>query len=274
MRETNRKRRYFFTHHGSRISSIIDSISQLRQFYIQPMPTATTMSEFKFACPQCQQHIQADLGYVGMEIACPTCSTRIIVPQPFGMQAPPPPPVSIAPPPVSIAPPPLPAPPSLSISRPAPAAAPASAPAPAAARGVPQRPAAKKPRGKDGWSKDETDLNKVGTYIIIIAAIVAATLSGGFFEISISPLLVCAVVGACGIVGGALNILGRGPIWAGMISGMVFALGAYGMVFLWMSFRKNGVYFFEVIIAVVIGAIPGMLLQMLFQKMVQKRAGA
>jgi DNA-directed RNA polymerase subunit RPC12/RpoP len=39
------------------------------------------MSDIKFSCPQCQQHIQADEGYGGMEIACPACSTRMIVPR-------------------------------------------------------------------------------------------------------------------------------------------------------------------------------------------------
>jgi DNA-directed RNA polymerase subunit RPC12/RpoP len=38
------------------------------------------MSDIKFACPACQQHISADQGYAGMEIACPACSARMIVP--------------------------------------------------------------------------------------------------------------------------------------------------------------------------------------------------
>jgi DNA-directed RNA polymerase subunit RPC12/RpoP len=38
------------------------------------------MSDIKFACPQCEQHIQCEPGYAGMEVACPTCSTRIVVP--------------------------------------------------------------------------------------------------------------------------------------------------------------------------------------------------
>src|SRR5262245_1574767 len=56
------------------------------------------MSDIKFACPQCQQHIQCEPGYAGMEVACPTCSTRIIVPGtapapvPAMAQAPAPPP--------------------------------------------------------------------------------------------------------------------------------------------------------------------------------------
>ena len=38
------------------------------------------MSDIKFACPQCQQHIQCEPGYAGMEINCPMCATRIVVP--------------------------------------------------------------------------------------------------------------------------------------------------------------------------------------------------
>jgi DNA-directed RNA polymerase subunit RPC12/RpoP len=75
------------------------------------------MSDIKFACPQCQQHIQCEEGYGGMEIACPACSTRIIVPRPVGAPA-------IAPAP-AMAPPPVPPP--------APALARSSAPGAAAA---------------------------------------------------------------------------------------------------------------------------------------------
>jgi Zn finger protein HypA/HybF involved in hydrogenase expression len=31
------------------------------------------MPDIKFACPHCQQHIQAPEGYAGREIACPSC---------------------------------------------------------------------------------------------------------------------------------------------------------------------------------------------------------
>src|SRR5690349_5163118 len=40
------------------------------------------MSEFKFACPVCGQHITADSSAGGRELQCPTCFQRIIVPQP------------------------------------------------------------------------------------------------------------------------------------------------------------------------------------------------
>ncbi len=39
------------------------------------------MSEFKFACPVCQQHITADSAASGSQIECPTCFQKIIVPQ-------------------------------------------------------------------------------------------------------------------------------------------------------------------------------------------------
>lgn len=39
------------------------------------------MSEFKYACPWCGQHIRCDASQVGAEMECPTCFQRIIVPQ-------------------------------------------------------------------------------------------------------------------------------------------------------------------------------------------------
>jgi DNA-directed RNA polymerase subunit RPC12/RpoP len=39
------------------------------------------MSEFKFTCPVCGQHIAADSSASGLQIECPTCFQRIIIPQ-------------------------------------------------------------------------------------------------------------------------------------------------------------------------------------------------
>ena len=39
------------------------------------------MSEFKFACPVCGQHITADASSSGTPLDCPTCFRRIVVPQ-------------------------------------------------------------------------------------------------------------------------------------------------------------------------------------------------
>src|SRR5579862_3283689 len=39
------------------------------------------MSEFKFACPVCGQHITADSSASGSQLECPTCFQRLVVPQ-------------------------------------------------------------------------------------------------------------------------------------------------------------------------------------------------
>src|SRR6476659_3067804 len=39
------------------------------------------MSEFKFACPVCGQHITADSSASGGQLKCPTCFRKIVIPQ-------------------------------------------------------------------------------------------------------------------------------------------------------------------------------------------------
>ena len=41
-----------------------------------------TAATFKFACPHCGQHLEAEPDWVGMEVECPSCGKAIIVPQP------------------------------------------------------------------------------------------------------------------------------------------------------------------------------------------------
>lgn len=45
------------------------------------------MSDFKFSCPQCDQHIQCDDQYRGFPLKCPTCQTDIVIPQPSAVEA-------------------------------------------------------------------------------------------------------------------------------------------------------------------------------------------
>ena len=40
-----------------------------------------SMSEFKYACPVCGQHIKCDSSQTGSTMVCPTCFQKIIVPQ-------------------------------------------------------------------------------------------------------------------------------------------------------------------------------------------------
>lgn len=39
------------------------------------------MSDFKFSCPNCDQHLNVDDGWIGHQIACPGCQAQIIVPE-------------------------------------------------------------------------------------------------------------------------------------------------------------------------------------------------
>ena len=38
------------------------------------------MSEFKFSCPHCQQHLQCDEQFSGRQIQCPACQVLIHIP--------------------------------------------------------------------------------------------------------------------------------------------------------------------------------------------------
>ena len=38
------------------------------------------MSEFKFNCPHCDQHLKADGGFSGRQIQCPNCDHLIRIP--------------------------------------------------------------------------------------------------------------------------------------------------------------------------------------------------
>lgn len=40
------------------------------------------MSEFKFSCPNCGQHLRAEMDSVGVEYHCPACQAEFIVPNP------------------------------------------------------------------------------------------------------------------------------------------------------------------------------------------------
>jgi hypothetical protein len=42
-------------------------------------PTAF-MSDFKFSCPHCDQHIQCDSKFCGRQIQCPGCNHLIVIP--------------------------------------------------------------------------------------------------------------------------------------------------------------------------------------------------
>jgi hypothetical protein len=137
---------------------------------------------------------------------------------------------------------------------------------------APGRPAAPKPvLGKDGWNSPETGLNKVGSYIVGGSAIIAALLTWGMFDLKVDLTILTAVVAVCGVGGGILNVLGRGPIWAGALVGLIIGLGGFGTTCWWIHGHKRA-YKFELMLAFLIGSAPGIGLQYLLQKILRRNA--
>jgi hypothetical protein len=158
------------------------------------------------------------------------------------------------------------------------AAPPAPPPVPPAARRqvtMPPRPLSpalpKVKPGKDGWATEESGLNKLGIYITVTPAIVAALISWGMFGIEVPAMILFIAVGVGGLVGGVLNVAGRGPIVAGAAVGLLIALGGYSAVFWWIHGRQS-VYTIEAVIAFTLGAAPGFVLQYAIQQFLKRRA--
>jgi hypothetical protein len=245
------------------------------------------MIPLKIEC-SCGQRFAFDVepvhGRMPAPVACPSCGAdgTVVANSLIAQQI-----ATLTPQVVSVPPPlaaaaPFPAPGGARIARAVPVAAPvAVAPsAPVAAASAPRafqpaggRPLPQKPRGKDGWSADESSFNKLGMYIVMIPSILAAMLTWGIFGVEVPVMILCIIVGVCGLIGGVVNIMGRGPIWTGAIIGLFMGLGGYGAVSWWIQGRAS-VYKFEMAIAFAIGAAPGFLLQYLLQVIMRKRAAA
>jgi DNA-directed RNA polymerase subunit RPC12/RpoP len=63
--------------HGLMIHSQMKMLPFIGKYEMFPR----SMSEFKYACPVCGQHIKCDSSQVGTIMECPTCFQRITVPQ-------------------------------------------------------------------------------------------------------------------------------------------------------------------------------------------------
>ena len=44
------------------------------------------MASFKFSCPHCGKHVEAEEEWVGMEVECPHCQNTIHIPQKFSIE--------------------------------------------------------------------------------------------------------------------------------------------------------------------------------------------
>ena len=211
-------------------------------------------------------------GHMPLAVKCPGCgadgtlAANQIIAQVLAIQPPAPVAVPIAP-----------VPPTggairLSVSAAGPAVAAVAPPPPPMSSPKPgARPAPVANRAADGWDVEETQVNKLGTFIIVGPVIFAALFASGIFGVQVSPTLLLTVVAIGGVLGGVLNISGRGPVLAGALVGLIIAVGGYGAVYWWIQGRES-VRKFELIIAFVVGVIPGFLLQTLLQAYLRKRA--
>jgi hypothetical protein len=127
-------------------------------------------------------------------------------------------------------------------------------------------------KGKDGWDSPEQGINKLGTTITTMPAVLGVLALWGIFgDVEIAAPIIFTIVAVCGVIGGALNVLNRGPIWMGAICGLVVAVGGYGAAYLWIHNRQS-IYKFELAIAFIVGCLPGFGLQFLFQQLRKKMA--
>lgn len=178
------------------------------------------MSEIKFTCPHCSQHVQCDESWSGRETRCPACQGAFRVPQsakPTTSPASPSPPLPPLPPPASEAAapasaqkpeaplPPLDtaAAPARPPARPGPVVPPQTTPGPAA-------PASRKPvainnarlaQAAGHWEK----LRRI-PWSWVVLGLAVVTLCGAIFGFAQSPwfpviVMVCAAVVLCAISG-------------------------------------------------------------------------
>lgn len=113
---------------------------------------------------------------------------------------------------------------------------------------------------RTSWGSPESRLNQVGTLLVVFPSILAALLLADLIPIDVPIGILFAVVIISGAAGGAINLIGRGPLILGAIVGLAIALGGFSAVYGWLQIRPS-VYWFEVALAYFIGTVPGFLLQ-------------
>ena len=113
----------------------------------------------------------------------------------------------------------------------------------------------------DSWGVEEGQIHNIGTYVIVVPPFLSALFIVGTIPIQIPISILLAFIAVCGIVGGAINILERGPLIAGAVAGMTMAVGSFISIFLWILWRGEP-YMIELFFPAVLGAIPGSAMQM------------
>jgi hypothetical protein len=125
---------------------------------------------------------------------------------------------------------------------------------------------------RTSWGSPESRLNQVGTLLVILPSISASLLLTDLIPIDVPVGVLFAVVIISGAAGGAINLIGRGPLILGAIVGLAVALGGLSAVYGWLQLRPS-VYWLEVALVYFIGTIPGFLLQRAWQGRVTGKTG-
>lgn len=125
---------------------------------------------------------------------------------------------------------------------------------------------------RNSWGSPESRLNQVGTALVVFPSILAALLLADLIPIDVPVGILFAVVIISGTAGGAINLIGRGPLILGAIVGLAIALGGFSAVYGWLQLRPS-VYWLEVALAYFIGTVPGFLLQRAWRGRVGGKAG-
>lgn len=112
----------------------------------------------------------------------------------------------------------------------------------------------------DAWGIEESSLNKAGTFVTVLVPLLSALLVAGYLPFTVPGAYLLIAVVVAGLLGGVLNVAGRGPLWAGALVGLIMAVGGFGAVYLWID-GKESVMKLEIGIAFVVGAAPGFILQ-------------
>ena len=110
----------------------------------------------------------------------------------------------------------------------------------------------------DGWDSPDNQVNQIGTFVIVIPAMLAALLAWGVFG-EVSTTALCVLVAVTSAVGGAMNAVGKGSPLVGVLIGLLLGFGGFAAVLLWIRGRES-VSMIEVGVAFLVGVVPAFVL--------------
>jgi hypothetical protein len=122
----------------------------------------------------------------------------------------------------------------------------------------------------DGWGSKVSNLNQVGTVLVIVSTVITIFAFGDMVQNDVPVTVLFIAVAICGLIGGALYVIGRAPVVAGAFIGLVITVGGFGAAYWWSQFR-NGPSVYEVAVVTFVGTLPGFLLQRICQRIFARR---